>query len=70
MTLVKAPKKLIQFDPKTFLSTVNGGILNDPIRSMPLVPPARFARVASAVGKTIARASLPNRIPFCTATAD
>jgi CRP/FNR family transcriptional regulator, cyclic AMP receptor protein len=25
MTLVKASKKLIQFDPKTFLSTINGG---------------------------------------------
>jgi CRP/FNR family transcriptional regulator, cyclic AMP receptor protein len=25
MTLVKASKKLIKFDPKTFLSTINGG---------------------------------------------
>jgi len=25
MTVVKASKKLIQFDPKTFLSTINGG---------------------------------------------
>ena len=25
MTLVAASKKLIKFDPKTFLSTINGG---------------------------------------------
>jgi hypothetical protein len=25
MTLVTASKKLIKFDPKTFLSTINGG---------------------------------------------